>query len=59
MIWRSMRDYPKRGWVFVWFDDGLEYGQAMYGKLDIGGAHFDVLEARAWCEAPEPNGLIL
>lgn len=59
MSWNSMRDYPKRGWVFVYFDDGIEYGEAIYGRLDIGGEHFDVLDGLAWCDAPAPNGLIL
>lgn len=66
MNWKSMREYPKRGWVFVYFDDGLEYGYANKGGILLGNYSgngydewFEVFGAKGWCEAPEPNGLIL
>lgn len=59
MTWNSMRDFPKKGWVFVYFTDGIEYGQAEKGKLNIGGELFDVTDGECWCDAPEPTYPIL
>lgn len=52
-----MKDLPDTGWVFVYFYDGIEYGKACYGKLDIGGTKFDLEEAMCWTHAPKPNNL--
>ena len=54
-MWHSMRDFPKTGWVFVYFYDGIEYGLAEKGELNIGGGMFDVKDAKCWTEAPEPS----
>lgn len=58
-MWYSMDDYPDSGWVFVYFEDGIEYGRAFYGKLDIGGMKVDVDDALYWCKAPEPTNKML
>lgn len=50
-----MRSFPKSGWVFVYFSDGIEYGIADHGKLNIGSELFDVSGAKCWCPAPEPS----
>lgn len=58
MIWQPMNDFPDRGWVFVYFYDGIEYGQAFFGELDIGGTKFNLDEAWCWTPAPKPNNLM-
>ncbi len=50
-----MRDFPKTGWVFVYFIDGIEYGLAERGELNIGGTTFNVRDAKCWTSAPEPS----
>jgi hypothetical protein len=57
-MWRDIQEFPYEGWVFVYFDDGIEYGWAEYDGLMIGNELFDVLEAKAWCVAPTPNELL-
>lgn len=50
--WYSMTYFPEDACVFVYFEDGIEYGIAKEGKLDIGGTLFDIEEALWWTYAP-------
>ena len=57
-MWQPIKEFPDGIWVFVYFEDGIEYGLSEDGELNIGGTTFCVRDAMAWCEAPEPNELL-